>query len=540
MATFVRSLLIVLVLSGLFVGLSSLRRGQLENRFTVRTTAAMLELVPELKGESQWEVSFIGRQGVVHGKIQSRELLEKTVQAIATIESGDVRGLNGILSLYNGLHFREPARFSVARIRAGLVRIEGKLSSEDCQDVRQGLASTLPAGTEIDDRLVVDREVGAIRWGAAVLEFLPIFLKEAEGCRMLIEDDRVRFGGIVHSGAEKERLGTIGVTYLGASFAYFDNQIDVISDPDSASIVVSFTSPEVISVSGKVPNAGIRDDVMARLAAVAPGRTGISGGLDIERTVAGANWYDLLSHVLPPLYPHMISTRIEVAGNQVNVEGTASSNRGIQEIHRVLQAGMGERGFEIATNLTLGEGATLRMVTTDDEEFLAAENHEEREVTVTPMTTMTTMGTMVTDRRYVSGKVPVGQPERVEDGKPSEPTTLADTLEPVVYFAINSDQIRRKERAKLSAVEAAMATNPSKFLMVSGHCDQWGKADYNLALSRKRCRAVRDALVELGVAGSRILLDEQGGSSRQEEEGPSWKKRRVEFALTSAAGIHVQ
>ena len=129
MPTAARILVIVLVLTGLIVGVASLRKGQVEGALTLKSTAALLEAVPELRDEQDWEVSFVGTEGIVHGKIGSRSLLEKTAAAISEIERGEFTGLESVSKLYNGLRFREPAALSISTLRSGSVRIEGRLTA---------------------------------------------------------------------------------------------------------------------------------------------------------------------------------------------------------------------------------------------------------------------------------------------------------------------------------------------------------------------------------------------------------------------------
>lgn len=46
---------------------------------------------------------------------------------------------------------------------------------------------------------------------------------------------------------------------------------------------------------------------------------------------------------------------------------------------------------------------------------------------------------------------------------------------------------------------AAFAATSARRILVSGHADALGSADYNRDLSRRRAEAVRDALIEAGV-----------------------------------------
>jgi len=70
--------------------------------------------------------------------------------------------------------------------------------------------------------------------------------------------------------------------------------------------------------------------------------------------------------------------------------------------------------------------------------------------------------------------------------------------------------------------------------VIEGHTDSTGAADYNLQLSDGRATAVRAALIERGIAPSRMEAIGYGESrpleSNQSRDGRA-KNRRVEFKI---------
>jgi peptidoglycan-associated lipoprotein len=46
--------------------------------------------------------------------------------------------------------------------------------------------------------------------------------------------------------------------------------------------------------------------------------------------------------------------------------------------------------------------------------------------------------------------------------------------------------------------------DPARRVEIEGHCDERGASEYNLALGAKRARAVKDALVGMGISGDRL------------------------------------
>ena len=77
---------------------------------------------------------------------------------------------------------------------------------------------------------------------------------------------------------------------------------------------------------------------------------------------------------------------------------------------------------------------------------------------------------------------------------------------------------------------------PSTKVLVEGHCDSRGSAEYNLALGDRRSTAVRDYLVSLGVAGDRVQIVSKGKEQQvcSEENETCWQQnRRGHFLVTA-------
>ena len=103
-----------------------------------------------------------------------------------------------------------------------------------------------------------------------------------------------------------------------------------------------------------------------------------------------------------------------------------------------------------------------------------------------------------------------------------------------VYFDFDSAKIRPSEVAKLEAVANWMKSNSSAKLVVEGHCDERGTAEYNRALGERRAQAAREKLVSLGVDAGRITTISYGNDRPADlgHDEAAWaKNRRCEFAI---------
>ena len=85
-----------------------------------------------------------------------------------------------------------------------------------------------------------------------------------------------------------------------------------------------------------------------------------------------------------------------------------------------------------------------------------------------------------------------------------EPVPDIQTGLEVVYFGFDSSTIAPTELYKMDRAAAYLQNNPSHVMIIEGHCDERGSAEYNLSLGEFRAQAVRNYLVNLGIAGNRL------------------------------------
>ena len=73
-------------------------------------------------------------------------------------------------------------------------------------------------------------------------------------------------------------------------------------------------------------------------------------------------------------------------------------------------------------------------------------------------------------------------------------------------------------------------------MLIEGHCDERGTAEYNLALGERRARAAMTDLVEQGIDASRITIISYGKERPvcTEQTPPCWARNRADRFLTRA------
>ncbi len=100
-----------------------------------------------------------------------------------------------------------------------------------------------------------------------------------------------------------------------------------------------------------------------------------------------------------------------------------------------------------------------------------------------------------------------------------------------VFFAFDKYDLDDQALATL-ADDARILKDAGVMILISGHCDERGTVEYNLALGEKRARAVRDYLVSLGVPAGKMLITSYGENKpfAQGHNEQAWaQNRRAHF-----------
>jgi peptidoglycan-associated lipoprotein len=106
----------------------------------------------------------------------------------------------------------------------------------------------------------------------------------------------------------------------------------------------------------------------------------------------------------------------------------------------------------------------------------------------------------------------------------------------MVHFDFDKSDIRPEDRGTLDLKAAILSTNGGLRLRISGHADERGSDEYNLALGTRRASSVKTYLANKGIEGGRLEVvsygEEQPIATGHDED--SWfQNRRAEFEVTA-------
>jgi len=117
---------------------------------------------------------------------------------------------------------------------------------------------------------------------------------------------------------------------------------------------------------------------------------------------------------------------------------------------------------------------------------------------------------------------------------------LAAVLTPKVSFDYDQDVLRDDARAVLDAKVPILLANPAVSVTITGHTDERGTAEYNLALGQRRAAQVKRYLASKGVADARLTAQSLGDSQpavQGTDESAYQQNRRAEFQPSGGGAL---
>ena len=103
-----------------------------------------------------------------------------------------------------------------------------------------------------------------------------------------------------------------------------------------------------------------------------------------------------------------------------------------------------------------------------------------------------------------------------------------------IYFELDRAELSTESRAILEAKLPLLRANPNVRIRISGHADERGSDEYNVALGQRRAASAKRYLVDQGIAADRIDVVSFGEErpAMQGSTEDAWaKNRRDEFEI---------
>jgi peptidoglycan-associated lipoprotein len=193
-----------------------------------------------------------------------------------------------------------------------------------------------------------------------------------------------------------------------------------------------------------------------------------------------------------------------------------------------------------------GQSATLRWQVRDatqvqiDQGIGSVSAVDKRSISPHASTTYTLTASGPGGTATAAATLNVNSPPPLVETKLPSPPSLSERLGREVqdaYFDYDRYLLRPDAIAALTNNAVSLKTIfndfPDTTIVLEGHCDERGSAEYNLGLGASRVSSAKEFLERLGVPGERMIAISYGKERPQctDENEPCWQKnRRVHFA----------
>jgi peptidoglycan-associated lipoprotein len=128
-------------------------------------------------------------------------------------------------------------------------------------------------------------------------------------------------------------------------------------------------------------------------------------------------------------------------------------------------------------------------------------------------------------------------------GSGNIPTAEGNGLFRDIRFSYDSYAIEGSARNDIQANARILNDRSDLNIVLEGHCDERGTAEYNMALGAERARVVKNALVALGIPSSKIETISYGEEiplDPGQSESAYAQNRRVHFGVGTARSPAVE
>jgi len=193
------------------------------------------------------------------------------------------------------------------------------------------------------------------------------------------------------------------------------------------------------------------------------------------------------------------------------------------------------------SSIERGQSATLRWSVTDATSVTiepglgTVQSNGNRQVFPSSTTSYRLTATGAGGNASASATVNVIVPAPPPPPPPADKKPFTSRVETEVtdaYFDYDSSDIREDARSALTrdadSLKAILRDFPGNSIVVEGHCDERGSAEYNLGLGDRRATAAKEFLVQLGISGDRLKTISYGKERPQcnDSNEACWQKNR--------------
>jgi len=129
-------------------------------------------------------------------------------------------------------------------------------------------------------------------------------------------------------------------------------------------------------------------------------------------------------------------------------------------------------------------------------------------------------------------------PPRSDAGNGDKAGPRVATMSDRIHFDYDKSDVKPEDTGKLDAKAQLMKQFTALRIRITGHCDERGSDQYNIALGMRRATAAKNYLVQLGIDASRIdvaSLGREVPADPGHDEAAWAQNRRDEFEIIAGS-----
>ena len=347
-------------------------------------------------------------------------------------------------------------------------------------------------GENVSEQLSVGEHVRPASWQTPLIRLLPALVTEVEGLQVVASETAFMMAGSVRGNEKKQAIDELTAQAFSGITIEVDNQLSIFVAPDPASFVISRSEDGVLRLGGLLPDAQLVNRFLTSATNVLEAdQLAPHNEIKTGENVSDAPWVDSMSALIRPFI-------INVAWGALSVHEDSGGEHPVVALEAEV--------FDPSGGDVL-QALVEKAFPTSDEAIAQDEQRRYKRIIA------------------LSLAKPTGPSD--EDIAALEKAVT----ETIIYFDSTSFRVNPEERVKLSALAGCFAKVPGASLALLGYTDPYGNASYNRELSIKRCKAVRDTLVELGIEFLLLEIEHKGETGKVKGERSYKSGRRVEFEL---------
>ncbi|HEX6631730.1 MAG TPA: peptidoglycan-associated lipoprotein Pal [Gemmatimonadaceae bacterium] len=129
---------------------------------------------------------------------------------------------------------------------------------------------------------------------------------------------------------------------------------------------------------------------------------------------------------------------------------------------------------------------------------------------------------------------PPPPPPPAPEPEPDRTAEVRSTMTQMIHFDFDKSDLRAEAQSTLDAKIPLFQANPEMRIRISGHADERGSDEYNVALGQRRASAAKQYLVQHGISEDRIEIvsyGEERPTCTEQNESCYQQNRRDEFEI---------